>query len=291
MRLAVSHGKPLSSPKRRKAKRRSPSRPCHPRNADSATVPAIDLTGYRTSSQTCPSSFIIQSLNVTPRQAAERPRSAAGAACKTCMPRPTRMPAPVGCSAVVRLRSFVCPALGLTAMIPAGPGVVVGNGRTSGLDDGANLLGGQAALEHVAFEFEVKLGQADLPPAHVHADTHDTDEGHQSDLGDGHEPGVGGEDFEHDRVSRGGWVKIRLNIRRPRRILAPMLGRPAGAAITLPDFTRPLIRPPADGSAERHRSPAGAAGERVNPAMPLCGPGQVQRLVRPCPGLTAWSPI
>ena len=44
----------------------------HPRNADSVAVPAIDLTGYRTSSQTCPSSFIIESLNVTPRQASER---------------------------------------------------------------------------------------------------------------------------------------------------------------------------------------------------------------------------
>jgi hypothetical protein len=28
------------------------------------------------------------------------------------------------------LRSFVCPALGLTAMITVGPGVVVGYGRT-----------------------------------------------------------------------------------------------------------------------------------------------------------------
>jgi hypothetical protein len=136
---------------------------------------------------------------------AERPRSAAGAACKTCMVRPAGMTAPVGCNALVRLRSFVCPARGLTAMITTGPGVVVGNGRTSGLDDGADLLGGQAALEHVALEFEVKLGQADLPPAHVEADAHDsdhdTDQGDQGDLGDGHEPGVCGKDFEHVRTS------------------------------------------------------------------------------------------
>ena len=185
----------------------------------------------------------------------ERPRSAAGAACKTCMPRPAGMAALVGCNALVRLRSFVCPALGLTAMIAAGPGIVVGNGRTSGFDDGANLLGGQAALEHVAFEFEVKLGQADLPPAHVEADAHDPDhdpdQGDKGDLGDGHEPGVCGKDFEHDRVSHWGWVKIHQSIRRPRRILAPILGAHAWGGYYSPDFTRPLIRPPSDSSAEQ----------------------------------------
>jgi hypothetical protein len=30
--------------------------------------------------------------------------------------------------------------------------------------DDADLLGGQAALEHVALRFEVKLGQVDFPP-------------------------------------------------------------------------------------------------------------------------------
>ena len=44
-RLAVSHGKPLSTPTRRKAIGRSPSCPCHPRNADSVAIPAMDLTG------------------------------------------------------------------------------------------------------------------------------------------------------------------------------------------------------------------------------------------------------
>jgi hypothetical protein len=116
------------------------------------------------------------------------------------------MVAPVGGNALVRLRSFVCPALALMAMTTAGPGVVVENGPTSGLDDGANILGGKPALEHVAFEFEVKLGQADLPPAYVAADAHDPDhdpdQGDKGDLGDGHEPGVCGEDFEHVRTSR-----------------------------------------------------------------------------------------
>ena len=36
------------------------------------------------------------------------------------------MAAPVGCNALVRLRSFLCPALGLAALTTAGPGVVVG---------------------------------------------------------------------------------------------------------------------------------------------------------------------
>src|SRR5262249_31839589 len=34
-------------------------------------------------------------------------------------------------------------------------------------------------------------------------------------------------------------------------------------------------------NAERPRSPAGAAGETLNPGKPQCGPGPVQRLVRP----------
>src|SRR5262249_4991018 len=78
-----------------------------------------------------------------------------------------------------------------------------GGRRAAGLDDGADLLGGHAALEHVAFKFEVKLGQANLPPAHVEADAHDPDQGDKGDLGAGHEPGVGGEDLEHGPVSHG----------------------------------------------------------------------------------------
>src|SRR5207245_228641 len=77
----------------------------------------------------------------------------------------------------------------------------------AGLDHGADLLGGKPALEHFPLELEVELGQADLPPAHVEADAHDsdhyTDERDKGDLGDGHEPGVCGEDVEHVRASRG----------------------------------------------------------------------------------------
>src|SRR5262249_27674790 len=43
-------------------------------------------------------------------------------ACKTRKPRETSIAAPVVCNALVRLRSFVRPALGLTAMITTGPG-------------------------------------------------------------------------------------------------------------------------------------------------------------------------
>jgi hypothetical protein len=140
-----------------------------------------------------------------------------------------------------------------SVMITANPGVAVGNGPAS-LDDGADILSGQAALEHVAFEFEVKLGQADLPPAHVEADAHDPDhdpdQRDQGDLGDGHEPGVFGKDFEHDRVSHWGRVKIRQSIRRLRRILAPIHGAHAWGGCYSPDFTRPLIRSPSDSSAE-----------------------------------------
>ncbi len=49
-RLAVSQGKPVLSLRRRNAKRRSPCKPCQPRKAESVAIPAIDLTGYRTSS-------------------------------------------------------------------------------------------------------------------------------------------------------------------------------------------------------------------------------------------------
>jgi hypothetical protein len=124
---------------------------------------------------------------------------------------------PVGCNALVRLRSFVRPALRLTALITAGPGVAAWNGRTCGLDDGADILSGQAALDHVAFKFEVKRGQADLPPAHVAAAAHDpdhaADQGDKGDLGDDHESGGAEEIFEHDRVSHWRWVKIRQSIR------------------------------------------------------------------------------
>src|SRR5262249_23166625 len=46
-------------PTRRNANRRSPSSPCHPRNADSLPIPAIDLTGYRTNSTTRPIGFVM----------------------------------------------------------------------------------------------------------------------------------------------------------------------------------------------------------------------------------------
>src|SRR5215471_3054137 len=67
-RLALSHGKPLLSPTRWKANRRSPASPCHPRNADSVAVPAMDLNGYRTISQTRPTRIIAMPLYVSPRR-------------------------------------------------------------------------------------------------------------------------------------------------------------------------------------------------------------------------------
>src|SRR5215510_4144847 len=53
----VSHGNPLRSwPARTKAHRRSPATPCHPTSTRSSASGAIDLTGYRHSAATRPTS-------------------------------------------------------------------------------------------------------------------------------------------------------------------------------------------------------------------------------------------